>query len=51
MLLPRLSKPLIAAVWAAIFFVGAGAGWIGYRGARERILDGLVNDTKRCALA
>jgi len=49
--LPRLSKPLIAAVWVAIFFVGVGAGWFGYRNARGRILDGLLDDAKRCAVA
>ena len=51
MLLPRLSNPLIAAIWVAIFAVGTGAGTIGYRGARERILSGLVDDAKRCAVA
>jgi PAS domain S-box-containing protein len=46
----RLSKPIIAAVWAGIFGVGAVAGWMGYRNAREQLLDGLVDDTKRCAV-
>src|ERR1700749_4759648 len=51
MQLPRPSQPLIVAVWAAIFFVGLGAGWTGYRSERERILDGLIDDVKRCAVA
>src|ERR1035437_285736 len=46
----RLSKPMIAAVWAGILGVGAVAGWMGYRGARTQMLDGLLDDTKRCAV-
>src|SRR4051812_48420110 len=51
MLLPRLSKPLIAAIWLVIFFVGFGLGVTGYRSARDQILDGLVDDARRCAVA
>ena len=51
MLLPRLTKPLIAAVWVAIILAGSGAGWVGYRGAHERIFDGLLDSAKRCAVA
>ncbi len=51
MLLPRLSKPLIAAVWVAIFFAGVGVGGLRYRTARERILTGLMDNAKRCAVA
>ncbi len=49
--LPRLSKLLIAAGWAAIFVAGAGVGVIGYHREQTRILSGLVADAKWCAEA
>ena len=49
--MPHLSKPKVPAVWALIFFVGAAAGWMGLRRTREQVLDGLIDDAKRCAAA
>ena len=51
MLLHRLNKPTIAAVWAAVLLAGSSAGWLGARSARTRILTGLVTDASRCAAA
>ncbi len=47
----RLSKPIIAAVWAAIILAGAGAGWLKVRGTRAQLLANLVDEANRCAAA
>jgi PAS domain S-box-containing protein len=42
---------MIAAVWAGIFFLGLGAGWVGWRDAREALAAGLRDEAVRCAAA
>ncbi len=51
MLLPRLSPPMITAVWAGIFLLGVGAGWVGGRNAREALATDLLNEATHCAAA
>ena len=51
MSLLRLTRPKIVAAWTVIFVVGIGAGWLGYQARRERMLNDLINDTLRAAVA
>ncbi len=49
-MLSHLSKSKIAAIWGLIAVLGAGAGWLGYRGERATIMADLIDDAKRCAV-
>ena len=51
MLLQRLNKPAIAAIWAVVLLAGAGAGWLAARSTRTQILTDLTDDAARCAAA
>ncbi len=47
----HLNKVKIAIAWGLIVLVGPVAGWLGMRAARVRMMQELIDDTKRCAVA
>src|SRR5581483_12136308 len=47
----RTRKLKIAAAWCAIFLAGAIVGWRTYVARRAQIIEDLIEDTKRTALA
>lgn len=50
-MLQHLNKVQIATAWGLIILVGPVAGWLGMRAERGRMLEELMDDTKRCAVA
>lgn len=50
-MLQHLNKVQIATAWGLIAVVGPVAGWLGMRAEREHMLEELMDDTKRCAVA